>query len=281
MARSLPRWGWMHNLLYSGVILGGLLMTSLFHPAQAEKIKVIAHRGDSFYCPENTLASFRSGISKGADLIELDSQVTKDGVLITIHDGKLDRTTNAVRIFGRTDVMIAQTPWEQIKPLDAGSWKNPQFTGEPLPTLEDSLRVIQAGSKTLLERKSGSALAHAKMLERLGYSESLVVQSFDWDFLAAMRTWLPKAHLGALCGEEVTPERVADLKQAGIPLAVWDHEKITPEAAALFKQAGLEWWVYTLDEPQQWSRLVDLGVNGIITNKPGELGEWLKQKGLR
>lgn len=258
-----------------------LIMSIQTNPAQTEAIKVIAHRGDSSCFPENTLSAFRSGISKGADLIELDSHITKDGVLITIHDGKLDRTTNAAKIFGRTDVLISQTTWEQIKPLDAGSWKDTRFAGEPLPALEDSLRTIQAGSVTLLERKSGSALAHAKLLERLGYSESLVVQSFDWDFLAAMRTWLPSARLGALCGEDVTPERLADLKHAGIPLAVWDQEKVNTQTAALFKEAGLEWWVYTLDTPEQWTRLVDLGVNGIITNKPGELIEWLKQKGLR
>lgn len=274
------KWELIRNLLLSSLSLV-LAMAPFTVPAHAEAIKVIAHRGDSFHCPENTLSSFRSGIGKGADLIELDSHATKDGVLITIHDGRLDRTTNACRIFGRTDVLVAQMTWDQIKPLDAGAWKDAKFSGESLPTLEDSLRVIQADSMTLLERKSGSALAHAKLLERLGYTQSLVVQSFDWDFLAAMRTWLPSARLAALCGEEVTAERVADLKRAEIPIAVWNHEKVNADAVALFRGAGLEWWVYTVDDPQQWTRLAELGADGIITNKPGELAEWLKQKGLR
>ncbi len=281
MTKRQPGWGSMHDLLSTCLFLCAFIMICLAEPTGAGGIKVIAHRGDSFHNPENTLSAFRSGINKGADLIELDSHATKDGVLITLHDNKLDRTTNAPRIFGRTDVLVSQMPWEQIKGLDAGSWKDPKFTGEPLPTLEDSLRVIQDGSVTLLERKSGSALAHTKLLERLGYTQSLVVQSFDWDFLAAMKTWLPSARLAALCGEEVTPERIADLKRARIPIAVWNHEKVNPEAVTLFREAGLEWWVYTLDEPEQWSRLVELGANGIITNKPGELAEWLKQKGLR
>ncbi len=281
MARKPRKWGSIHDLFKVSLYACALSMTGLLVPAWTGEIKVIAHRGDSFHYPENTLSAFRSGISKGADLIELDSHVTKDGVLITLHDHKLDRTTNAAQIFGRTDVLVSQTPWEQIKGLDAGTWKDPKFGGEPLPTLEDSLHAIQAGSITLLERKSGSALAHAKLLERLGYTQSLVVQSFDWDFLAAMRTWLPSVRLAALCGEEVTPERIADLKRAEIPIAVWSHERINPQAVALFREAGLEWWVYTIDDPQQWTRLVELGANGIITNKPGELLEWLKQKGLR
>jgi glycerophosphoryl diester phosphodiesterase len=127
---------------------------------------------------------------------------------------------------------------------------------------------------TLLERKTGSALVYAKFLETKGYTNSLIVQSFDWDFLAALKTWLPKVRLAAWCGEEVTLQRLSDLKRAGIPLAVWNHEKIHPESVHLFQEAGLEWWAYTVDEPKDWVRLVELRTDGIITNKPGELRDW-------
>ncbi len=250
-------------------------------PAAGSEIRVIAHRGDSAHFPENTRSAFRSAMEKGADLVELDSHATKDGRLVVLHDSTLDRTTSAKEVFGVTGVAVAAKEWAQIKDLEAGSWKDPKFKGERLPTLEDSLKTIQAGSKTLLERKSGSALEHVKLLERLGYTESLVVQSFDWDFLAAVKYWNPKIRMAALCGEDVTPERVQDLVRLGVPIAAWKHDKLNQASVRLLREKGFEIWTWTVDEPKDWRRLVDLGVNGIITNKPGELQEWLKTEGLR
>lgn len=247
----------------------------------AKQIKVIAHRGDSFHCPENTLAAFNSGLDKNADLIELDAHATKDGVLVVIHDGELDRTTNSVAVLGLAKARVADASWSQIQGLDAGSWKSPQFSGEHIVTLEEALKCIQARGVTLLEHKAGSALEYAKLLKKLGYTRDLVIQSFDWDFIAAMKTWLPEARLGALWHEDVTAERLAFLTEADIPLAVWSHKKINETAMKLFRDAGLELWVYTVNEPAQWRRLVDLGVDGMITDKPGELIEWLKAEGLR
>ena len=238
-------------------------------------MKVIAHRGDSNENPENTLTAFKSAIEKKADLVELDSRQTKDGVLVVLHDDTLDRTTNADEIIGSTDIKVADLTWEQVRGFDAGKWKGGQFAGERIPTLEEALRTIQAESVTLLERKRGSALEHAKLLEKLGYTEDLIVQSFDWDFLAAMRTWNPNVELGALCGKDVTPDLLDDLERADINLAVWDYEKITADTFPLFRKKGLELWVYTVDEPKDWEKLVDLGIDGIITNKPGELKAWL------
>jgi glycerophosphoryl diester phosphodiesterase len=238
-------------------------------------IRVIAHRGDSFHFPENTLASFLSAVEKQADLVELDAYPTKDGHLVVLHDSKLDRTTNAASVFGAAGFLVTETPFDRIKGLDAGSWKDPRFAGLRIPTLEEALQTIQKGSMTLLERKAGSALDYAKLLDRLGFSEAVVVQSFDWDFLAALRTWSPKVKLAALSGEPVTAERLADLRRAGIGIAAWNCEKVTAEAALLFREFGLEWWAWTVDTPEEWDRLAELGADGMITNKPGELREWL------
>ncbi|MCA9437557.1 MAG: hypothetical protein KC978_17370 [Candidatus Omnitrophica bacterium] len=242
-------------------------------------MKVIAHRGDSFHCPENTLASFRSAADKGADYVELDSRVTKDGVLVCNHDGSLEKKTNVAEILGSTDYTIESVTFEVTQKLDVGSWKGPKFKGEKIPTLEDALKTIQKGSVTLLERKTGSALDHAKLLERMGLVEDLIVQSFDWDFLAAMRTWLPEAKLAALSGKEVTEEKLNDIQRLGIDIAVWRHSDLTPQNFPMFAKHGLEVWVYTVDEPADWKRMVDLGVTGLITDKPAELRKWLQENG--
>lgn len=240
-------------------------------------MKVIAHRGDSAHFPENTLVAFQSAIQKGADMVELDGHVTKDGALVVLHDSKLDRTTNSKTIFGKSDVLVSQVTLDQIATLDAGSWKADQFRAEPLPTLEASLKKIQESSVTLLERKSGSALSYAKFLKRLGYADRLVVQSFDWDFLAALKIWLPGVRMAALGGEEVTNEQLDDLQALGVPILAWNHENLTPETVSRIRSKGFEIWAYTVDDPAQWQHLVDLGLDGIITDKPGELSAWLKE----
>lgn len=244
-------------------------------------MKVIAHRGDSSHFPENTLAAFESALKKGSDLVELDSHDTKDGVLVVLHDSKLDRTTNSESVFGKTDVLVSKVTLDQIRLLDAGSWKSDQFKGEPLPTLEASLKVIQASSTTLLERKAGTALSHAKLIKKLGYTDKLVVQSFDWDFLAALKVWLPGVQMAALGGEDVTRSQLEDLKLLDITTVAWNHEKLTSEAVAMIHENGFKLWAWTVDEPAEWQRLVDLKLDGIITNRPGELSAWLKEHGIR
>jgi len=242
-------------------------------------VKVIAHRGDSFHSPENTLASFRSAADKGADFVELDSRVTKDGVLVCNHDGSLEKKTNVAEILGSTAYSIESVTFEVTQQLDVGSWKSPKFKGEKIPTLEDALQTIQQGSVTLLERKTGSALDHAKLLERMGLVDDLIVQSFDWDFLAAMRTWLPEAKLAALSGKEVTEEKLKDIRRMGIDIAVWHYEEINEETFPKFGEHDLDLWVYTVNEPADWKSLVELGVTGIITDKPAEFRAWLDGNG--
>ncbi|MCA9442551.1 MAG: hypothetical protein KC964_17240, partial [Candidatus Omnitrophica bacterium] len=171
----------MNKLCKSLVYLGFALC--LISDGGSWAVKVIAHRGDSFHCPENTLASFRSAADKGADYVELDSRVTKDGVLVCNHDGSLEKKTNVAEILGSTDYTIESVTFEVTQKLDVGAWKGAKFKGEKIPTLEDALKTIQKGSITLLERKTGSALDHAKLLERMGLVDDLIVQSFDWDFL--------------------------------------------------------------------------------------------------
>jgi glycerophosphoryl diester phosphodiesterase len=109
-------------------------------------VGVIAHRGASAYAPENTLASFRQAVEMKADWFELDCTLTRDGEVIVIHDDKVDRTTN-----GKGAVRTLSL--EEIKKLDAGSWKDPQFAGERLPTLGEALDTAQGHTGVYIEIK--------------------------------------------------------------------------------------------------------------------------------
>ena len=102
--------------------------------------RVIAHRGASAAAPENTLAAFRAAKEQGAEMVELDARLTRDGVLVVIHDSTLDRTTD-----GRGRVALSDS--DSIARLDAGSWFDPAFRGERLPTLVNTVQRCNPGGE--------------------------------------------------------------------------------------------------------------------------------------
>ncbi|MGE3974259.1 MAG: glycerophosphodiester phosphodiesterase [Bdellovibrionales bacterium] len=120
-------------------------------------IKVIGHRSNVFYAPENTLPAMQKAIELGADILELDIRETKDGELVVIHDDKVDRTTNGK---GKVkDLTLAQ-----IQALDAGSWFSPQFAGEKVPTLQEALTFINGRALPDIDFKEGSVYRLADIL---------------------------------------------------------------------------------------------------------------------
>ncbi|MFM7750164.1 MAG: glycerophosphodiester phosphodiesterase family protein [Opitutaceae bacterium] len=116
--------------------------------ARLAAVDIVAHRGASHDAPENTVASARLGWSQGADAVETDIHLTKDGRVIVCHDKTTQRTT------GHDGVITAMTLAE-LRALDAGRWKGPQFAGEKLPLLEEQLALIPAGKTMLVEIKTG------------------------------------------------------------------------------------------------------------------------------
>ena len=134
--------------------------------AQYAKKTNVAHRGASAYAPEHTLAAYRLAIEMGADYVEQDLAVTKDGVLICLHDASLERTTNVEQLF--PDRVSTQTiegktrkAWlandftlAEIKRLDAGSWFNAKFAGEKIPTFDEAIAVIRGKAGIFPELKT-------------------------------------------------------------------------------------------------------------------------------
>jgi glycerophosphoryl diester phosphodiesterase len=234
---------------------------------------IIAHRGNSSEFPENTLPAFRSAVELKCDLVELDYYHSADGVPIVFHDKELDRTTDAVARLGRKKIAVGSLPLADLTGLDAGAWFDPRFRGTRLPTLAESLDVIQAGSTTLIERKAGDAFTLVKLLEEKQLTGEVMVQAFDWDFVAACRQLSPTLVLGTLHGKPATPELVHQAAATGADVIVWDHEKIDRAHIELIHRLGKKAWVYTVDDPQRASELIAAGIDGIITNRPGRMLE--------
>jgi glycerophosphoryl diester phosphodiesterase len=241
---------------------------------------VIGHRGYSMVAPENTLASFELAIAAGADLVELDYYHSNDGVPVVIHDGTLDRTTDATNRFGATKIKIESKTAKAITSLDAGSWFNPRYSKEKPPLLTEALDLIQKKGVTLIERKAGDAKACVELLREKNLVNAVIVQAFDWKYLADFHAIEPKQVLGALGppstkdGKRLTEEEkklspawVDEAQKSGARAVVWSRS--VDEAAIEYAHSkGLKVWVYTIDEPDAANRLLDAGVDGIITDNP-------------
>ena len=139
------------------LVMGIALSQPPLHARHGAGMKkaVVAHRGASAYAPEHTLEAYRLAIKQGADFVEQDLAVTKDGVLVCIHDLTLDRTTNVEEVFPdrfseHTSGTIPARRWlvadftlAEIKQLDAGSWFDPRFAGARIPTFQEAIDLVQ------------------------------------------------------------------------------------------------------------------------------------------
>lgn len=251
------------------------------------RIVEVAHRGSSFEAPENTLAAVAEGISDKADMIEIDVQRSKDGVLVVIHDTDLRRTTDVEEVFpGRTAYPVKDFTWAELQRLDAGSWKGAEFTGERIPTFEQVIAMIdKSRSGLLVEAKAPelypgiSAQIADALAARPGFlkfmvaQDRLAVQSFNWDFMREFHGLLPQVPAGLL-GKPTDAQLVE--------FATW-ADQINPsfgsvDAAYIARvhELGMVSFVWTVDKPADMERMVTIGVDGIISNKPDTLDQVLR-----
>ncbi len=234
----------------------------------ADRVLIIGHRGASAYAPENTIAAFKLAVKQKADLVEDDFHVTKDGKLIAIHDGTLDRTTDARAKWGRERILVRTKTLAELRELDAGSWKGAKFSGERLPTNNEAALEILKGSVPLLERKSGTPEQTVAELKQIDVLDKVVVQAFDWGYLHKLHKLEPKLVLGALGGGAITPAKIKVMKRAGASVVGWNSKDLNAENIQAIHEAGMRAWAYTVDDPAEMKRLVRDGIHGIISNKP-------------
>jgi glycerophosphoryl diester phosphodiesterase len=234
-------------------------------------VLVIAHRGASKVAPENTLPAFRAAIDAAADLVELDYHHSADDVPVVIHDKDLDRTTDSAALWGQIKIKVAEKKLAELKRLDAGTWFDPKFAGTRLPTLDESLDAISAGSMTLVERKAGDAETCVALLRRKMLLDNVVVQAFDWKFLTRCHALAPKLVTGALGEKQLTAEKLDEIAATGATVVGWEDKYTDRASIAAIHARGWKAWVWTVDDPQRARELVQAGVDAIITNAPAEI----------
>jgi glycerophosphoryl diester phosphodiesterase len=256
--------------------------TSHKHPARdlvlSDRVLVIGHRGDSLVCPENTLPAFESAVGCGCDLVELDYFHSADGVPVVVHDKTLDRTTDAKEIFSAEQISVKSKSLAELMKLDAGKWFDVKFAGTRLPTLEEALDTIQKGSLTLIERKAGDAKTLVDLLRRKNLVRNVVVQAFDWDFLADCHALEPDLVLGALGNNKLDDAKLANVERTGARVIGWEANFLRAATIQRIHDAGYRSWAWTVDNPDKAQRLLAAGVNGLITNVPSQMKALLAEQ---
>ncbi|MFS2293758.1 MAG: glycerophosphodiester phosphodiesterase [Actinomadura sp.] len=262
------------------------------HAAPAREIANVAHRGASAYAPENTLAALRLARAQHADMFEIDVQQTKDRKLVLMHDTTLARTTNVEEVYpNRAPWRVSDFTLAEIKRLDAGSWFGIRYRGERVPTLDEVLKAMDGqGLGMLLEVKSpalypgiemriAAALKRAPSWLRPDPKERrLVVQSFDWDSVRRFRNAMPKVPVGLIGKAKVQdlPGLASFADQINPTFTDLDPSYVNRVHAA--RMDVLTW---TLDDAGDMRKAAELGVDGIITNRPDVLWSVLQATGAR
>lgn len=234
---------------------------------------VIAHRGASAYQPENTLAAFALAIAQGAQMIELDLHCSSDNQVVVIHDETLDHTTN---LKGRVDEFTLA----EIKQADAGH-------GERVPTLEETLDLTVGKLRLYLEIKDARAAAETLRIVRARRCQSeVMLASFDIELMRRLGEEVRDIELGVILGNE-TLNPIVRWREAfpWIALRGINYQVLCMQVELCYgylarqtKASGKKLYVWTADEDSQFAKMIERGVDGIVTNKPDHLIDFLKRQ---
>jgi glycerophosphoryl diester phosphodiesterase len=229
---------------------------------------VVAHRGDSGHRPENTQVAFQAAVDMGVECIELDVHLSRDGALIIIHDGSVDRTSDS-------QGKVAELTLEQIKAMDAGRWFGEAFAGERFLTLEEALDVIAAPVrlnvhiKAYTETRDVVTAATVKCLRERELLDRAYLAS-DEETLAVARACCAGIEV---CNLSVQPPQDYVARSAGIGCRILQpgHAMTTPELVAAAHAHEMQVFPFFADEEDEMRRLINCGVDGMLTNEPARL----------
>jgi glycerophosphoryl diester phosphodiesterase len=231
----------------------------------------VAHRGAGKLAPENTLAAFRRGASHGYRLFECDVKLSADGVPFLLHDDTLERTTNGQGVAG-------EHTWEVLSKLDAGRWHSPEFAGETLPSLESIARYcldhgyflnIEIKPTPGLESHTGTVVAiEAARLWKDAAVPPIppLLTSFQPLALEAARAAQPQLPRGLLL-DELRAGWLDTARQLECVAIVCHHNLWNSDTVSQAKKAGFRLLSYTVNDQTNARRLIDLGTDGIITDR--------------
>ncbi|MEA3412515.1 MAG: glycerophosphodiester phosphodiesterase [Pseudomonadota bacterium] len=236
-----------------------------------DDVEVIAHRGAAGKAPENTLASVRQAIEDETDRVEIDVQETADGQVVVVHD------SDFMKIAG-VPLNVWDGTLEQIREIDVGSKFDPGFSGERVPTLREVLETALGKARVVIELKY---YGHNDQLERRVVDDveatamvaEVSIMSLHQPGIEEIRRLRPDWPTGLL-----TARALGDLTRIDADFLAVNSGMATPGFIRRAQAAGRDVWVWTINDPVSMSRMMSLGVDGIITDEPEMARDVLRER---
>ena len=244
---------------------------------EREPVGVTAHRGHSRAAPENTLSAVRKAIESRADYAEIDALLTSDGVVMLLHDRDLKRVSGDPR-------RLSDVTFDEVRKLDVGTWFDPSFFGERVPTLREVIELARGRIKLNIEMKfygPGRELARevALLVREMRFEDECVVTSFNYDSLVEAKRYDPKLRTGLIVAQAIGDVSRLEVEVLSVR-ADWLSDPLLREA----HRRGREVHVWTVKDANQMVGLMKRGVDNVITDDPDEMirvrDEWLALGGV-
>jgi glycerophosphoryl diester phosphodiesterase len=233
---------------------------------------IIGHRGYRAGYPENTLASFSAAVAAGADMIELDVTLSKDREVVVIHDDSLNRTTNGCG-------PVHQATLQELKRLDAGSWFDSRFARESLPTLEEVM--VRVGRKILINVEIKSSAWESgfpddaierqvvDLIVRRDLLTSTLVSSFHTGFLENIAKMAVHPEIALITDRSIPPHITETCQRLGAFSWHPHFMSLKQHHIDSLHAQGILVFPYTVNAPDNILQLLNMGVDGVITDDPG------------
>ena len=268
MTREQPARGWrlsaplltlmLAAAVVSAVLVGNWLVDGI---QIKDTVTVVAHRGAAGRAPENTLASIRAAIEDASDWVEIDVQETVDGEVVVIHD------SDFMKLAG-VDLKVWDGTLEQIRDIDIGSWFDPQFSAERVPTLAEVLEEAKGKARVVIELKY---YGHDQQLEQrvvdiveqLGMTDEVAIMSLKYEGVQKIRALRPDWTIGLL-----SAKAIGDLSSLDVDFLAVAMGMASPKFVRRSHEQGKQVFVWTVNDAVSLSRMMSLGVDGVISDEP-------------
>ncbi len=241
----------------------------------AEEPLIVAHRGASRDAPENTIPAFQLAWEQGADAIEGDFHLSKDGEIVCFHDADTKRVAG-------TQLVVRQSTLAELKQLDVGATHGVAFNGTRIPTIAEVFATIPQGKKIFIEVKCGAEIIPTLLneIDQSGLTqEQIVVISFNKQVIQQLKIKAPQYKASWLCSfkkqetGEITPSLATVLKTLKQIQAdgLSSNTALPASVIEAVSQQGYEWHVWTINDLNTARRMQALGVLSITTDVPGTM----------
>jgi glycerophosphoryl diester phosphodiesterase len=229
--------------------------------ASVPPVRVTAHRGHSRAAPENTLSAVRKAIESGADYAEVDVQLTADGVVVLLHDRDLKRVAGVSR-------RLEELSYDEVRKLDVGSWFDPSFAGERVPTLAEVIDLSRGHIRLNIELKSSGtdrrlAREVARLVREKDFESDCLVTSFNYDDLLEVERHNPGLRTGL-----IVAHALGDVSRLAVEALSVRADWLSDDLLRAAHRQGMEVHVWTVNDARRMARLMKRGVDNIITSDP-------------